>query len=815
MTASQLQLEDALAYARFASQVGAWQEALRAYSEVFESDPARYELIGKINNCLLKLGQNNRARSLLEVHLKHQPDSLPGLLGMADIAMGEQQWQEALNIFYKALVLDPSQETIHRRLADLSHRLNPDELNSLLKVPAKAACNQLLSLIASGSANALSFLARTFLALGDDPSQLCQVAQAIANSNSNSNSNSNANAKASVTPADGATALAALFLRLLELYACRSALHPQLPASSPAPLPQPADQAQRDELERDRQLGDLSIDWCAMGSQFKQALHGVTAEGRRPLIVDAGTLRGGSANWLAKRWPQALVVVLQRRKIDSACLALAAANGAGFELRPAVPSAVAEWLADPALCGPISLPLAELDSLYPSEQFIPLLLHLDTAATDMGLLFSGPKQWLQQFPLVLIRGGLAEDPQGRTLPQPYHQAFASGGYELLRSGSVLVAFNRPKLVELAAADLITAAVASTNQASTDQASSVQAGRAALPAELSGQLVITPSVVAFDGEWQYPAITEQRAFQLCLERLPVAAGSIYVGFPWASLIDHLNNGTTKGRQLLQALDALLSHLQGYSRRITTCQQIFFQQHRWLLERAGITDVFWPHATIYDDDPSLRIHPFPLFPVNWQAPAEPEPTREILYSFIGARATRLYLSNSRDLILDSLGGLPGALVQGNDRWFYQDLVYGVQIRGTISRDDIRAQGNGPEPERLRYIDSLSRSLFCICPSGTGPNTIRLWEAIGSGAIPIILSDRFRPPGPRELWDQAVFVLPDTAEGVLAIPQRTQQWAADSQLMASKRAGLRLLWERYGPDAFITDILELQQQTNQING
>lgn len=809
MTASNLQLEDALVYARFAYQVGAWQEALRAYSEVFASDPARYELIEQLNHCFLKLGKPDRARSLLETHLKHQPDSLPGLLGLADFAIREQQWQEALAIYHRALALDAGQETIHRRIADLAHCLEADSLNSLVELPAKAACSQLLSLIASDSADALPLLARSFLAMSGDPHLLRQVAQAIANSSAMANSDAtpNPNAKASVMPADGATALAPLFLSLVELYGCRSALHPPLPVAAAAPpLPPPVDQAQRDELERDSQLDDINLSWCAMGSQLNQAMHGVTAEGRRPLIVDAGTLRGGSANWMAKRWPQALVVALQRRKIDSACLALAAANGAGFELRPAVPSAVAQWLADPALCGPISLPLAELDALYPSEHFTPLLLHLDTATTDIALLFSGPKHWLQQFPLVLIRGGLAADPQGRTLPQPYHQAFASGGYELLRSGSVLVAFNRPKLVELAAADLITGAAARI-----DQASSVQAGSVALPAEISGQLVITPSVVAFDGEWQYPAITEQRAFQLCLERLPVVPDSIYVGFPWASLIDHLNNGTTKGRQLLQALDALLPHLQGYSRRITICQQIFFQQHRWLLERAGITDVFWPHATIYDDDPSLRIHPFPLFPVNWQAPAEPEATREILYSFIGARATRLYLSNSRDLILESLAGLPGALIHGNDRWFYQDLVYGVQIRGTISSDDIRAQGNGPEPERLRYIDSLSRSLFCLCPSGTGPNTIRLWEAIGSGSIPIILSDRFRPPGPRELWDQAVFVLPDTAEGVLAIPQRTQQWAADSQLMASKRAGLRLLWKRYGPDTFITDILELQQQAN----
>jgi tetratricopeptide (TPR) repeat protein len=787
MTASNLQLEDALAYARFASQVGAWQEALRAYSEVFESAPTRHELIEQLNHCLLKLGKPERARSLLETHLQHKPDSLPGLASLADFSIREQQWQEALAIYHRALALDAGQETIHRRIADLAHCLEGDALNSLLELPAQAACDQLLSLIASDSADALPLLARSFLALSGDPPHLCQVGQAIANANARS---------ASVS-----AALAPLFLRLVELYGCRSALHPPQPAAAAAALPPPADQAQRYELERDSQLGDLSFDWCAMGSQFQRALHGVTAAGRRPLIVDAGTLRGGSANWLAKRWPQALVVALQRRQIDSACLALAAANGIGFELRPAVPAAIAHWLSDPDLAGPITLPLAEIDALYPQDKYTPLLLHLDTACTDIGAIFSGPSNWLRQFPLVLIRGGVAADPQGRTLPQPYHQAFATGGYELLRSGSVLAAFNRPKLVELAATDLITNAVGGI-----DPLSSV-----ALPAELSGQLVVTPSVVAFDGEWQYPAITEQRAFQLCLEKLPTAPDSIYVGFPWASLIDHLNNGTSKGRQLLQALDALLPHLQGYRRRITTCQQIFFQQYRWLLERAGITDVFWPHATIYDDDPSLRIHPFPLFPVNWQAPPDPEPTRDLLYSFIGARATRLYLSNSRDLILDSLSGLPGALVHGNDNWFYGDIVYGVQISGTISSNDIRAQANGPEPERQRYIDSLSRSLFCLCPSGTGPNTIRLWEAIGSGSIPIILSDRFRPPGPRELWDQAVFVLPDTAEGVLAIPQRTQQWAADAQLMASKRAGLRLLWQRYGPDTFITDILELQQQTN----
>ena len=185
---------------------------------------------------------------------------------------------------------------------------------------------------------------------------------------------------------------------------------------------------------------------------------------------------------------------------------------------------------------------------------LPALLHLDADLVDMAALFSGEAFGLPQFPIVLIRGGLAADSSG---------AF---GYETLRSDSVLV--------------------------------------------------------AFDGEWQFPAITEQRAFQLIRVALNPLEGVAYAGFPWASLIDHLNNGTTKGRALLAALEQLLPHLQGATRRITVCRQIFFLQHRWIFERAGITDVFWPHATIFDADPSLRLHPFPLFAVQWQAPANPE-------------------------------------------------------------------------------------------------------------------------------------------------------------------------------------------------
>lgn len=76
----------------------------------------------------------------------------------------------------------------------------------------------------------------------------------------------------------------------------------------------------------------------------------------------------------------------------------------------------------------------------------------------------------------------------------------------------------------------------------------------------------------------------------LQRLPERSDAVYLGFPWASLIDHLNNGTSRGRALLRQLQSLVPLIDGKARRFTVCQQIFFQQHRWLFELAGITDLF---------------------------------------------------------------------------------------------------------------------------------------------------------------------------------------------------------------------------------
>ena len=53
---------------------------------------------------------------------------------------------------------------------------------------------------------------------------------------------------------------------------------------------------------------------------------------------------------------------------------------------------------------------------------------------------------------------------------------------------------------------------------------------------------------------------------------------------------------------------------------------------------------------------------------------------------------------------------------------------------------------------YNNILLNSRFSLCPSGTGPNSIRFWESLACGSIPILLSDTLELPY-HELWDNAI--------------------------------------------------------------
>ena len=283
---------------------------------------------------------------------------------------------------------------------------------------------------------------------------------------------------------------------------------------------------------------------------------------------------------------------------------------------------------------------------------------------------------------------------------------------------------------------------------------------------------------------------------------------YVAYPWATLIDNLQAGGTHAETHKKAFDAFCQSLPRQGVRVTVCQHMLYRRFPELFAKAGIDHVFWSHATQKDlETPEgakgPRIHPFPLYPVQVETGPEdaPEGERPLLFSFIGARANRHYMTPVRDWILDKLSQVPDTLVSARDSWHYERIVYDHQIRP--GKDGVDPQTLVDQAASEEFRETLARSVFSLCPSGSGPNSIRLWESIGAGAIPVILSDDYAPPGDAALWQAAAVFCPETPEAVAALPERLAEIASSPERLTRMRHAMRQIWLLYGPDSFVHDI------------
>ena len=307
----------------------------------------------------------------------------------------------------------------------------------------------------------------------------------------------------------------------------------------------------------------------------------------------------------------------------------------------------------------------------------------------------------------------------------------------------------------------------------------------------------------DLPWQRPNATEAKAAQQ-LSNTNTPPYSEYFAYPWASLIDCHSKGT------LSTVAPTLRSRQGPSRKgvvATACQHIWALKYIDLFKYAGVTDIFWSHATPYSGTINgIRIHPFPLYPVRCASHPPCSPyvlpwKRKLLYSFQGAYSPDLYLTGVRDWILN-LPHLENALLERRREWHYEQAVYREQV--------LKAPGDIERHNQLAceaniYASTLQQSCFALCPSGSGPNSIRIWEALGYGSIPVVLSDRFQPPGPTQLWQAAAIFVPETKEAVHALPRQLELLASDHRRLEAMQQAGQNLWRRYGLDGLATDIVE----------
>jgi hypothetical protein len=278
-------------------------------------------------------------------------------------------------------------------------------------------------------------------------------------------------------------------------------------------------------------------------------------------------------------------------------------------------------------------------------------------------------------------------------------------------------------------------------------------------------------------WQFPCRTEWTAWRTHAE-LPEApfdgySVHVYLGMPWATLIDRQRtegpqedvqkeNGLARVR--LSGIRYALRELGAGLRVHTVCQHVYWHRLLPVWRDLGVTDAWLSHAPGKETPvDGISLHPWRLYAVNVEDPdrraglsigTDPE-SKPLLASFVGAH-TGAHLSNVR-LRLKQFADHPGFHVRVNDKWHFEDVVYRHQVEGSPLESTYRIDDSVNS-----YNTILSDSVFSLCPSGAGPNSLRLWESLAVGSVPVLLGEPVQLPRGGTLppidWDSIVLRVAD---------------------------------------------------------
>ena len=276
---------------------------------------------------------------------------------------------------------------------------------------------------------------------------------------------------------------------------------------------------------------------------------------------------------------------------------------------------------------------------------------------------------------------------------------------------------------------------------------------------TSQIGIEPESADDLNFWQYPCSTEKQAFE---NHLSISYGgnvdvdkcevNIYVPVPWATYVDKW----AVPERYLKRLKVLISFYRsiatdnGFTLKVhSVCQHIRWTRALKNAQDIGITDFHISHKDSTSGKKQqeigthLNIHGWTLLAVNYEISErregmdrKPMEERKLLASFIGAHMKH-YRDDSRVKLFEAAKayGRNDVLVDLGSEWHFEKIVYDVQVLNK----KIESRSLDEHTRRtIRYNSILSDSKFSFCPIGAGPNTLRLWESIAVGAIPVLFSD-----------------------------------------------------------------------------
>lgn len=249
----------------------------------------------------------------------------------------------------------------------------------------------------------------------------------------------------------------------------------------------------------------------------------------------------------------------------------------------------------------------------------------------------------------------------------------------------------------------------------------------------------------------------------------------------------------------------------------------------LRASARQDPFGVHAVTDDPDAADLI----VFAESWAGDWLLRSVRT--HPLVQAHREKCFVVCERDLVVPFLPGvyanvtrratLPGRVRQGHYLWMYEntfvdyapdwhDDMYLFSFVGSFQTAPVRTrfaalrhpralvrdtsqqssfiwwEATDAEKATFRrdYAAGLRDSRFVLCPRGISPTTVRLFEAMKTGRVPVILSDDWVPPtGP----DWSAFSVRVPEQDVASIPALLESLEPEAQEMGNRA---RAAWENW---------------------
>jgi len=281
-------------------------------------------------------------------------------------------------------------------------------------------------------------------------------------------------------------------------------------------------------------------------------------------------------------------------------------------------------------------------------------------------------------------------------------------------------------------------------------------------------------------WQYPCSTEKQALDNHFKLKPGdnidithQIANVYAALPWATYIDKnkFDEDVLKKVRTHLALFRKIAENAGFKLRVhTVCQHIRWKNIISICDDIGIEVLHISHNEVRAEDEikqvssHIRVRSWPLIAPNIEVAerrtdliiGKPPREKKYLASFIGAHMKH-YRSDIRLRIKEAAekSHLDNILVKVNTEWHFEKIVYTEQVKfQALSQEETKG-----DLEKIKnYNEVLSDSVFSLCPEGAGPNTLRFWESLAIGSIPVIFDKKWLPPrvkSVRNIQDIAVII------------------------------------------------------------